>query len=138
MRRIWNISNKIARLNTKVITPYALYILIGLILYLLFNSYIHNSIIILALCVSLSLVSLRSSVYTNTVYKSAFHGTLPGSPYKIYPDGDTAIRTFRDISSKYSKILSILIKHKSELRNLDINHHNDNIINLEAIKVDFL
>jgi len=67
-----NISNNIARLNTGVITSYALYILIGLIIYLLFNSYINNSIIILALSVSLSLVSFRSSVYSNTVYTSAF------------------------------------------------------------------
>jgi len=65
-----NISNNIAKLNTGVITSYALYILIGLIVYLLFNSYINHSIIILALCVSLSLVSFRSSVYSNTVYKS--------------------------------------------------------------------
>jgi len=41
-----NISNNIARLNTGVITSYALYILIGLIVYLLFNSYINNSIIL--------------------------------------------------------------------------------------------
>jgi hypothetical protein len=57
-----NISNNIARLNTGVITSYALYILIGLIIYLLFNSYINNSIIILALCISLSLVLLQSRI----------------------------------------------------------------------------
>jgi len=51
-----NISSNIARLNTGVITSYALYILIGLIVYLLFNSYIDSSNIILALCLSLSLV----------------------------------------------------------------------------------
>jgi NADH-ubiquinone oxidoreductase chain 5 len=56
-----NISNNIAKLNTGVITSYALYILIGLIVYLLFNSYINNSVIILALCVSLSLVSFRAN-----------------------------------------------------------------------------
>ena len=67
-----NISNNIARLNTGVITSYALYILIGLILYLLFNSYINSSIIILALCVSSSLVLFKSSVAMNTVYRSAF------------------------------------------------------------------
>jgi NADH-ubiquinone oxidoreductase chain 5 len=68
-----NISNNIARLNTGVITSYALYILIGLIFYLLFNSYINNSIIILSLIISLSLVLFRSSAYSNTVYGSAFH-----------------------------------------------------------------
>ena len=51
-----NISSNIAKLNTGVITSYALYILIGLIFYLLFNSYINNSIITLALLISLSLV----------------------------------------------------------------------------------
>jgi hypothetical protein len=69
-----NISNNIARLSTGVITSYALYILIGLIVYLLFNSYIHNSIIILALLMSLSLVSFRSSPYSNTVYRSGLSG----------------------------------------------------------------
>jgi len=65
-----NISNNIAKLNTGVITSYALYILIALILYLLFNSYINHSIIILALCLSLSLVSFKSSVGINTLYTS--------------------------------------------------------------------
>ena len=58
-----NISNNIAKLSTGVITSYALYILIGLILYLLFYSYINNSIIILALLISLSLVLFQSSNY---------------------------------------------------------------------------
>jgi len=62
-----NISSNIAKLNTGVITSYALYILIGLIINLLFNSYINSSSIILILCLSSSLVSFRSSVYSNTV-----------------------------------------------------------------------
>ena len=71
-----NISNNIARLNTGVITSYALYILIGLIAYLLFNSYINSSNIILILLISLSLVLFRSSAYSNTADGSAFHATL--------------------------------------------------------------
>lgn len=55
-----NISNNIARLNTGVITSYALYVLTGLILYLLFNAYLHSSIIILVLVISLSLVLFQS------------------------------------------------------------------------------
>jgi NADH-ubiquinone oxidoreductase chain 5 len=51
-----NISNNIAKLSTGVITSYALYILIGLIFYLLFYSYINTSIITLALLISLSLL----------------------------------------------------------------------------------
>ena len=54
-----NISSNIAKLNTGVITSYALYILIGLISYLLFNSYIDSSNIILILVISLSLVIHR-------------------------------------------------------------------------------
>jgi NADH-ubiquinone oxidoreductase chain 5 len=71
-----NISNNIAKLSTGVITSYALYILIGLILYLLFYSFIDNSIIILVLVISLSLVPFISSAYSNTAYESAFHATL--------------------------------------------------------------
>jgi NADH-ubiquinone oxidoreductase chain 5 len=63
-----NISNNISRLNTGVITSYALYIMIGLIFYLLFNSYITSSNIILILVISLSLVLFRSSAYSNTAY----------------------------------------------------------------------
>jgi NADH-ubiquinone oxidoreductase chain 5 len=55
-----NISNNIARLNTGVITSYALYILIGLIGYLLFSSYINSSNIILVLVISLSLALFQS------------------------------------------------------------------------------
>ena len=65
-----NISNNIAKLNTGVITSYALYILIGLIVYLLFSSYINSFVIILALCVSFSLVLLqsRNSISLITVF----------------------------------------------------------------------
>jgi NADH-ubiquinone oxidoreductase chain 5 len=64
-----NISNNIARLNTGVITSYALYILIGLIFYLLFNSYMNNSIIILSLFISSSLVLYKNTISSN-IYKS--------------------------------------------------------------------
>ena len=50
-----NISNNIARLNTGVITSYALYTLIGVNIYLL-NSYINDFIIMLTLILSLSLL----------------------------------------------------------------------------------
>jgi NADH-ubiquinone oxidoreductase chain 5 len=50
-----NISNNISRLNTGVITSYALYILVALLFYILFNLYIHGSIVILVLVISLSL-----------------------------------------------------------------------------------
>jgi len=69
-----NISNNIAKLSTGVITTYALYILIGLIFYLLSYSYVSNYIVILALCVSLSLVLFKSSTLFNTVtFESSFH-----------------------------------------------------------------
>jgi NADH-ubiquinone oxidoreductase chain 5 len=69
-----NISSNIARLNTGVITSYALYILIGLILYLLFNGYIHSSNIILVLVISLSLVLVQSRKSINPmglIFKSS-------------------------------------------------------------------
>jgi NADH-ubiquinone oxidoreductase chain 5 len=62
-----NISYNISRLNTGVITSYALYIMIGLIFYLLFNSYINNTIITLALLISLSLALSQNS---NSTMKS--------------------------------------------------------------------
>jgi NADH-ubiquinone oxidoreductase chain 5 len=96
-----NISNNIARLNTGVITSYALYILIGLIVYLLFNSYINNSIIILALCVSLSLVSFRSSVYSNTVYQSALPNPLGGSAL------DDRLKFLKLVQDSKDKIVTI-------------------------------
>ena len=51
-----NISKNISKLNTGVTTSYALYILIGLILYILCNSYVNHSIIILVLVISLSIL----------------------------------------------------------------------------------
>lgn len=72
-----NISNNIAKLSTGVITSYALYILIGLIFYLLFYSYISNSIVILALCLSLSLVLFKSNSLVTTVsLESSFNATV--------------------------------------------------------------
>ena len=50
-----SVSNNIARLNTGVITSYALYILIGLISYMLFNLYISGPIVILVFITSFSL-----------------------------------------------------------------------------------
>jgi NADH-ubiquinone oxidoreductase chain 5 len=64
-----NISNNIARLNTGVITSYALYILIGLVFYLLFNSYMNNFNIILTLCLSLSLVLFNVATYKQSAVR---------------------------------------------------------------------
>jgi len=50
-----NISNNIAKLNTGVITSYGLYILVGLIFYMLLSSYFDSNIILLPLVISLSL-----------------------------------------------------------------------------------
>jgi hypothetical protein len=68
-----NISNNIAKLSTGVITSYALYILIGLIFYLLFYSYVSNSVVILALCLSLSLVSFKNSIGIDSIYGSSVY-----------------------------------------------------------------
>jgi NADH-ubiquinone oxidoreductase chain 5 len=50
-----NISGNIAKLNTGMVTSYALYILVGLIIYILSYSYFDNNIIILGLFTGLSL-----------------------------------------------------------------------------------
>jgi NADH-ubiquinone oxidoreductase chain 5 len=50
-----NISNNISKLNTGLITSYALYILIGLIFYIIFYSYFNEEITLLVLFLSLSL-----------------------------------------------------------------------------------
>ena len=65
-----NISKNIARLNTGVITSYALYILIELILYLLFNAYIHGSIII-SLLMTLSSVYFNGNTHSTVIYVNA-------------------------------------------------------------------
>ncbi len=55
-----SMSKHIARLSTGVITSYALYMLIALMAYLLFNSYINSSNVIIVLLISLSLLLLQS------------------------------------------------------------------------------
>jgi len=64
-----NISSNIAKLSTGVITSYALYILIGLIAYLLFSSYINSSNVILVLVLSSSLLLYYLPLNS---YKSSF------------------------------------------------------------------
>ena len=65
-----NISKNIAKLNTGVITSYALYILVGVILYMLFSSYLNNITIILSILVSLSLVLHGSHKNPNIILHS--------------------------------------------------------------------
>jgi NADH-ubiquinone oxidoreductase chain 5 len=58
-----SISNNIAKLNTGVITSYALYILVGSIFYMLFSSYFSNAIFVITLVITLSLVLFSNNVY---------------------------------------------------------------------------
>ena len=62
-----NISKNISNLNTGVITSYALYIVVSLILYMLFNTYFNGGIIILTLITIFSLVfrNFNSNVVLN-------------------------------------------------------------------------
>jgi NADH-ubiquinone oxidoreductase chain 5 len=66
-----NLSNNIAKLNTGIITSYALYILVGLIFYLLCNAYITNTISILVFFTSLVLLLYRENNYFMH-FKSSF------------------------------------------------------------------
>jgi NADH-ubiquinone oxidoreductase chain 5 len=59
-----NLSNNIARLNTGIVTSYALYILIGLIIYMLFYVYINDAISILVLCITL-FIALYNNISLN-------------------------------------------------------------------------
>ena len=54
-----NLSGNISKLNTGVITSYALYILVGVIFYILFYTYFDNIIVILSLIISLSLLTTK-------------------------------------------------------------------------------
>jgi len=56
-----NISKNIAKLNTGVITSYALYILVGLIFYILLSSYLNNLIVIVLILMSLSSVLFQDN-----------------------------------------------------------------------------
>jgi NADH-ubiquinone oxidoreductase chain 5 len=64
---LFTISSNIAKLNTGVITSYALYMLVGFIFYMLLSSYINNVIMILVLFTLL----LLSSWGSNNLYSQA-------------------------------------------------------------------
>jgi NADH-ubiquinone oxidoreductase chain 5 len=55
-----NLSGNISKLNSGVITSYALYVLVGLIFYILSNLYFEHNIIILVLLIGLSLFINRN------------------------------------------------------------------------------
>ena len=105
-----NISNNIAKLSTGVITSYALYTLIGLIVYLLSYSYINSSIFILALCVSLSLVSFKNSIDIKIVYTSSI------SPNRLF---FISFIAFTNIAIT-AKILFAIFKANSQNDNITI------------------
>ena len=56
-----NMSSTIGKLNTGVITSYGLYILVGLIFYILFYSYFDMIVILLTLMISLYLISWKDN-----------------------------------------------------------------------------
>jgi NADH-ubiquinone oxidoreductase chain 5 len=58
------ISNNIAKLNTGVITSYALYILVSLVFYILFNLYYNNTVIIITLLIVLSTTIFNNKNFT--------------------------------------------------------------------------
>lgn len=66
-----NISNNIAKLNTGIITSYALYILVGLILYILFNAYIDYSITMLIICISLVFTLHKPPLFVTKTLQSS-------------------------------------------------------------------
>ena len=94
-----NISYNISKLNTGVITSYALYIVIGLIIYLLFNSYINSTNVILLLLISLSLVLFRDDARNVTR-----HG--------LFLESSSTVRLFLESSSTVRLFLTIIVNAK--------------------------
>jgi NADH-ubiquinone oxidoreductase chain 5 len=82
-----NLSNNIYRLSTGVGTSYALYILISIVLYMffsvLFNAHIHNTIFIVVLVISLSLL-LHDSYESLSHKPHLFNGLALHSGFDIY------------------------------------------------------
>jgi NADH-ubiquinone oxidoreductase chain 5 len=66
------ISDNIAKLDTGVITSYALYILIGLIIYILFNIYVNSSIIILLICTCFIFIITKNYFFIFTPFKDIY------------------------------------------------------------------
>lgn len=146
-----NISNNISRLNTGVITSYALYIMIGLIFYLLFNSYINNTIITLALLISLSLAlsqNSNSTMKSTVILQSSqplrdelgdFHDHVRGLPSgrellvqaenKVHGAGEIVLNEIK-VSSDYKRNIDRLAD--AELNQPGITQQTTNDIN--AIK----
>jgi len=146
-----NISYNISRLNTGVITSYALYIMIGLIFYLLFNSYINNTIITLALLISLSLAlsqNSNSTMKSTVILQSSqplrdelgdFHDHVRGLPSgrellvqaenKVHGAGEIVLNEIK-VSSDYKRNIDRLAD--AELNQPGITQQTTNDIN--AIK----
>jgi len=77
-----NISNNIAKLNTGVITSYALFMVIAFTLYMLFYVYITNEITILVFIVSLSLSLVTYSKFPyhkKGLYQNRFNSMVNSS-----------------------------------------------------------
>ena len=145
-----NISNNIARLNTGVITSYALYILIGLIFYLLFNSYINSSNVILVLLISLSLALFQSkeksitligdSLQSSVTLREALAGLeryvdrIPGIEGMQREAGTEDIHKVAELIQQKTKEMTKLKKGidklaDSELKQANVTDHDAGVIN---------
>jgi hypothetical protein len=158
-----NISNNIARLNTGVITSYALYILIGLIGYLLFSSYINSSNIILVLVISLSLAlfqskeksitfkgdSLQSSSHLEETLTrlSLYSSKIPGieglaKEAQVDIDKKGSVNELNKIAEVVERKKEVVTHMKEEvmsMANSELQHPNitpDQVENINAIKDD--
>lgn len=141
-----NISNNIAKLSTGVITSYALYILIGLILYLLFYSYIHNSIVNLVLIISLSsLLYSKPSNNSTLILKSSSlleklvtdveekNESLP-SGEEVRNNGGETITDITDYIAKETKVVRDLNRKVQNQGNIELNEEGVSPETVENIK----
>jgi NADH-ubiquinone oxidoreductase chain 5 len=142
---LYTISKNIAKLNTGIITSYALYILVGLIFYMLFNTFMNSAISILIIVISLSLVLYKKHLYIRFNSKKNLKKNLPlglNSLYWIhaYPHGSIPWGGFHpnysssalqgpkgalvlyNILSNIRRLASIRVKNIHSYRNSNINH----------------
>ena len=87
------LSNIIGKLSNGMITSYALYILTGLMLYLLFSSYIYNSIYILTLSMSLCILLFTITSYYGSIRQNYI---LQSSSINPSSDSDTDMEDYSD------------------------------------------
>jgi NADH-ubiquinone oxidoreductase chain 5 len=99
-----NISKNISNLNTGVITSYALYIVVSLILYIFFNTYLNGAIIILIILTSLSLSFYNSYKISPHIFTNqALHSDIGIS--EIITEINTLLPQFANFINQFNNTI---------------------------------